>query len=47
MDAVYNLSFTVPHASSTLNLTFAAKGLTSDLSDEGWGIDNVAVYTIK
>jgi hypothetical protein len=47
MDAVYNLSFTVPHAASTLDLTFTAKGLMADLADESWGIDNVTIYMIK
>jgi hypothetical protein len=47
MDAVYAFSFTIPHASTNLVLTFTASGLMQDLLDEGWGIDNVAVYTIK
>ena len=47
MDAVYVFSFTIPHSLTTLELTFIAKGLTSDLLDEGWGIDNVAIYMIK
>lgn len=47
MDAIYEFSFTVPHESANLVLTFIANGLTPDFSDEGWGIDNVAIYTIK
>ena len=47
LDSVYLLSFTIPHSLTTLELTFAANGLTSDLSDEGWGIDNVVINTIK
>lgn len=47
MDAIYLLGFTIPHSSDSLELTFSANGLMSDLSDEGWGIDNVAIYTIK
>lgn len=47
IDAIYVFSFTVPHSLSTLKLTFTAKGLTPELLDEGWGIDNIAVYTIK
>jgi hypothetical protein len=47
MDAIYEFSFNIPHSLSTLELTFTAKGLTSDLLDEGWGIDNIAIYTIK
>jgi Right handed beta helix region len=47
MDAIYVFSFTIPHSSTNLELAFSANGLTPDFSDEGWGIDNVAVYTIK
>jgi hypothetical protein len=47
MDAIYLLSFTIPHSSTKLELTFTGNGLTPDLSDEGWGIDNVTVDTIK
>jgi hypothetical protein len=47
MDAIYVFSFTIPHSSTNLELTFTANGLTPDFSDEGWGIDNVAIYTIK
>jgi hypothetical protein len=47
MDAVYVLSFTIPHSSTSLELTFTANGLMQDLSDESWGIDNMTVYTIK
>jgi hypothetical protein len=47
MDAVYEFSFAIPHSSPTLELSFSAKGLMADLADESWGIDNVAVYTIK
>jgi len=47
MDSIYLLSFTVPHTSSTLKLSFSANGLMQELLDESWGIDNIAVYTIK
>jgi hypothetical protein len=47
MDAIYLFSFTIPHSLTKLELTFTANGLTPDLSDEGWGIDNVAIYTFK
>lgn len=46
MDAVYGFSFTIPHSSTNLELTFIANGLTPDFSDEGWGIDNITIYTI-
>jgi hypothetical protein len=45
MDAVYHLTFTMPHAASTLALDFAAMGLQS-IDDESWGLDNVQVSII-
>ena len=47
MDSVYFFSFIVPHSSTKLELTFTANGLMQEISDESWGIDNVAFYTIK
>jgi hypothetical protein len=47
MDAVYVFSFTIPHSSANLVLTFIGNGLTADFADEGWGVDNVVIYTIK
>jgi hypothetical protein len=47
MDAVYVFSFTIPHSSANLVLTFIGNGLTADFADEGWGVDNVTIYTIK
>jgi len=47
MDAIYVFSFTIPHSLTTLQLSFKASGLTADFLDEGWGIDNVYIYTIK
>jgi hypothetical protein len=44
-DSVYNLSFSVPHADSSLVLDFSALNL-QELSDESWGLDNVSVTFI-
>ena len=41
-DAVYNLSFTVPHTSSTFGAEFQAT-LNQGVLDESWGIANVQV----
>lgn len=50
MDSVYHLSFTFPHNSGQLALSFAGLGLqgldswvNNAYFDESWGIDNVAV----
>lgn len=42
-DSVYDLSYTVAHTGSTLVVKFTALGLTPDLADESWGIDNLQV----
>lgn len=42
MDAVYHLSFDIPHTASDARLVFSANGL-QELADESWGLDNVAV----
>jgi hypothetical protein len=44
MDAIYHLSFLLPHRADLLELDFSAMGLQS-LEDESWGIDNVEVLT--
>jgi streptogramin lyase len=44
MDAVYRLGYTFPHSANELVLNFAASGLTPDLANESWGLDNVRVY---
>lgn len=41
-DAVYDLTFTFPHADPALLLQFSGIGLER-LNDESWGIDNVSV----
>ncbi|MHC4748589.1 MAG: leucine-rich repeat domain-containing protein [Planctomycetota bacterium] len=41
-DSVYQLTFTIPHAASRLDIDFAAFGL-QPLADESWGLDNVRV----
>ena len=41
-DAVYALSFTLPHSANTANVTFTASNLQA-ISDESWGLDNVRV----
>jgi hypothetical protein len=45
LDAVYQLSFTFPHAASTLVLTFSGIGL-EDIGNESWGLDNVRVSVV-
>lgn len=44
MDAVYLLGYTVPHSAAALDLNFSASGLSTNLLEESWGIDNVRVY---
>jgi hypothetical protein len=39
MDATYRVTYTIPHTSSSLQLSFCALGL----DDESWGIDNVTI----
>jgi hypothetical protein len=41
-DAVYKLSYTFPHTSSSLLLDFSGSGL-QELADESWGLDNIEV----
>ena len=41
-DTLYNLSFSFPHASSSLSFEFL-DSLNQGLTDESWGIDNVIV----
>jgi hypothetical protein len=41
-DSVYDLSYTFPHASSTLLVEFEAINLQA-INDESWGIDNLRV----
>ncbi|MEI6785639.1 MAG: hypothetical protein WCQ21_32530, partial [Verrucomicrobiota bacterium] len=41
-DAVYHLTFTVPHTDETLGIAFAGSDL-EDISNESWGLDNVRV----
>lgn len=43
MDAVYHLSYSIPHTDNFLEIDFVASGLTSDIADESWGLDNVIV----
>ncbi|MBI4602825.1 MAG: peptidoglycan DD-metalloendopeptidase family protein, partial [Planctomycetes bacterium] len=42
VDSLYRITRTVSHSSSTLTLEFSAQGLQA-LTDESWGLDNVAV----
>jgi hypothetical protein len=50
MDAVYNLSFTFPHAGSSVAFQFNSSLVqpadSQSTLDEGWGIDNVMVQAI-
>ena len=41
-NAVYDLTFTVPHVTDLLTINFTGSQLSS-LPDESWGIDNVSV----
>ncbi len=43
LDSVYHLAFSFPHTASSVVLNFAGVGLQA-VADEGWGLDNVAVY---
>lgn len=44
LDTVYHLTRTFPHSGSSLTLSFSGTlRVTSDVSDESWGLDNVAV----
>jgi len=45
LDSVYRLSYTFPHTSTNLLLSFAGSGLQS-LTDESWGLDNVQVSVV-
>ncbi len=44
-NAIYWLSFTIPHRDKVLGVVFFANGL-QDLADEGWGIDNVEIRIV-
>jgi uncharacterized repeat protein (TIGR01451 family) len=44
MDSVYHHLHSFPHTSSNLVLNFLASGLSTNLSEESWGLDNVRVY---
>lgn len=44
-DAVYNMSFIVPHTGSSLSVEFWASGL-QPIWDESWGLDNVQITAI-
>ena len=46
LDAVYPLSFRVPHTGGTLALTFAGADL-QPVEDESWGLDNVRVSVVS
>lgn len=41
-DAVYRLTFTIPHSAATATLTWTGDGLQTP-DDEAWGLDNVSV----
>jgi Right handed beta helix region len=41
-DSTYHFSYTIPHAASSITFDFTGSGLQG-WSDEGWGLDNVAV----
>lgn len=43
-DAVYDLTFTVPHTASTATFNFSGLEITTEgINDESWGIDSVRV----
>ena len=44
-DAVYHLSFTVPHLAPAVTFRFTGIGL-EPLNNESWGVDNVRVSTV-
>jgi hypothetical protein len=44
MDTVYHMQHTLPHSANFLVLNFAASGLSSNLSEQSWGLDNVRVF---
>jgi hypothetical protein len=44
LDAVYNLSFTFPHTSSSLSLVFSTSQMQG-IADEAWGIDSILINT--
>jgi hypothetical protein len=43
LDATYSITFMIPHTGDSIDIDFGAMGL-QDMSDESWGLDNVAVY---
>ncbi|KAB2663369.1 MAG: hypothetical protein DVB31_10850 [Verrucomicrobia bacterium] len=46
MDSVYAHVLGFPHTASTMVLNFAGTGLSGDLADESWGLDNVRVFVV-
>ncbi|MBI5386663.1 MAG: hypothetical protein HZA90_18485 [Verrucomicrobia bacterium] len=44
MDSVYQHLHSFPHTANSLVLNFTAAGLSPNLSEESWGLDNVRVY---
>jgi hypothetical protein len=43
---VYPVAVTFPHREGTVEIEFSARGLTPNLVNEGWGIDNVRVEAL-
>jgi hypothetical protein len=44
MDSVYHHLYSFPHTADSLALNFVGSGLSGNLADESWGLDNVRVY---
>lgn len=44
-DAVYSLSFVLPHTSNTVSFSFSGSGLES-VANESWGLDNVQIMIL-
>jgi len=42
VDATYHIVKEIPHTGSSFQATFAGSGM-QEVSDEGWGLDNVSV----
>ena len=45
-DAVYRISFEVPHAAASIDVTFAMSGMQGIL-DESWSLDNIQIETAE
>ena len=43
LDSVYRLVYTLPHSDSSIQIQFVS-GQTEAVTNESWGLDNVAVY---